>query len=231
MRQQLLTQGIVLTRTDYGEADRILTILTPDHGKIRVLAKGVRRVKSKLAGGIELFSTSQITFIPGRGEIGTLVSTRLITYYSHIVADLDRTMLGYELLKRLHKITEDAAEPAYYQLLTITLEALNTPALNGELIQLWFDAQLLKLTGHQPNLTTDAKGNKLTAGHEYDFDYNTMSFQPVEQGTYTPAHIKLLRLAFGLQQPFPLQQIQNVSAVLELAQRLVITARQQFLRI
>lgn len=104
---QIVTTAIVLGRTDYGEADRILTLLTPDQGKLRLLAKGVRRVKSKLAGGIELFSVSTITFVRGRGDIGALVSTRLNKHYGHIVQDLDRTMLGYELLKQLNKTTED----------------------------------------------------------------------------------------------------------------------------
>jgi DNA repair protein RecO (recombination protein O) len=55
----IVTKGIVLTRTDYGEADRILHFLTPDQGKIAGIAKGVRKSKSKLAGGIELFSVSK----------------------------------------------------------------------------------------------------------------------------------------------------------------------------
>src|SRR2546430_6710542 len=98
--KQLVTPAIILARIDYGEADRIITMLTPGHGKLRLLAKGVRRVRSKLAGGIELFSVSTITFIQGRSELGTLVSTRLQQYYSHIVQDLDRTMAGYELIKQ-----------------------------------------------------------------------------------------------------------------------------------
>jgi recombinational DNA repair protein (RecF pathway) len=57
----------------------------PDSGKLSLMAKGVRKVKSKLAGGIELFSTSEITYIPGRGSVGTLVSSRLMRHYGGIV--------------------------------------------------------------------------------------------------------------------------------------------------
>ena len=53
--KDLRTKAIVLRRTDYGEADRILQLLTPS-GKRSVIARGVRKEKSKLAGGIELFS-------------------------------------------------------------------------------------------------------------------------------------------------------------------------------
>ena len=84
--KQLQTEGIVLSRTDYGEADRIINILTPEQGKIALMARGVRKPKSKLAGGIELFSISDISYIKGKGEIGTLISVRLKKHYANIAA-------------------------------------------------------------------------------------------------------------------------------------------------
>src|SRR5688572_15436140 len=145
---QLVTEGIILSRIDYGEADRILTLLTPEQGKLRLMAKGVRRVKSKLAGGIELFSVSSITFVKGRGEIGTLISTRLAKHYAAIVKDLDRTMLGYDLIKQLNKVTEDHPEPEYFELLRHVFAALDDPAISLELVRFWFAAQLLRIEGH-----------------------------------------------------------------------------------
>ena len=194
--KQLVTTAIILNRTDYGEADRILTLLTPEYGKLSLLAKGVRKVKSKLAGGIELFSVSEITFIKGRGEVGTLVSTRLVKHYEHIVGDLNRTMLGYELIKRLNKITEDEPEEDYFHLLRETFEALDEVAVPLELIRFWFGLQLLRLNGHTPNLQTDDLGNKLTADTNYEFNYENMAFRPVEDGKFSAGHIKLLRLIF-----------------------------------
>src|SRR5689334_13497784 len=99
--RKLNTQGIVIARTNYGEAARIITFLTPDHGKLKVMAKGVRKSKSKLAGGIELFSVSHIGILKGKGEVDTLVSSRLIKHYGNIVKELDRTNLGYQLIKEL----------------------------------------------------------------------------------------------------------------------------------
>ena len=57
---RISTRSIILTRINYAEADRIITFLTPSNGKVRAIAKGVRKAKSKLAGGIELFSISDI---------------------------------------------------------------------------------------------------------------------------------------------------------------------------
>lgn len=194
---QLKTEGIVLARVNYGEADRILTLLTPNYGKIRVMAKGVRRVKSKLAGGIELFSVSEIVFIKGKGDIGTLVSSRLRQHYQAIVQDINRTMLGYELIKQLNKATEDECEEGYFAVLEQAFAALANTAVSQQLITLWFNGQLLKLGGHTPNLTTDTKGAKLTTGTAYSFSFEDMSFSPSSGGKFTSDHIKFLRLLFA----------------------------------
>lgn len=208
--KQLVTHAIILSRTDYGEADRILTMLTPQHGKISVLAKGVRRVKSKLAGGIELFSVSTITFIEGRSGLGTLVSTRLSKHYGHIVQNIDRTMLGYELIKNLNKITEDQAEEEYFGLLQQAFEALDDPAVPLPIIRFWFQAQLLSLGGHAPNLQTDASGDHLVVAAGYDFDLNSMCFVPKDTaGRFTSDHIKFLRLAFAGNHAKALSQVQG----------------------
>lgn len=176
--KQLQTRGIILTRTDYGEADRILTLLTPEQGKLRLMARGVRKQRSKLAGGIELFSVSDISYMQGRGEIGTLTSARLVNYYNNIITKIGRVQLGYELIKLLHKATEDQPEPEYFILLEQAFQALDDPAIDLDLIRLWFAAQLLRQAGHWPNLQTTASGDKLQAGQDYTFDPDEASFTP-----------------------------------------------------
>ncbi|MDB5185771.1 MAG: repair protein RecO [Candidatus Saccharibacteria bacterium] len=207
--KQIITTGIVLSRTDFQEADRIVKLLTPDHGKVSVIAKGVRRPKSKLAGGIELFSESDITFIPGRGDLATLVSSRLLTHYGDIVKDIQRTMLGYALLKRLNRATEDAAEPEYYAILKGTLQGLNDLELPSDALELWFTMQVLYLSGHIPNLRTDTAGNKLAADKSYLFEFDEMAFKEQEGGPYSANHIKLLRLGYAAASPLVLRQIKG----------------------
>lgn len=223
--RQLVTKAIILSRTEYGEADRILTLLTPEYGKLRLLAKGVRRIKSKLAGGIELFSVSQITYVKGRGDIGTLVSTRLIKHYAHIVGNLERTMLGYELIKQLNKATEDETEPEYFELIQQVFEALDDLQVPLPVIKLWFVMQLLRLGGHTPNLQTDATGNKLDTGQTYEFSLEDMAFTPVpNHGHFTANDIKFLRLGFAGHAPKVLAAVQGstqfVTACVPLVQTL-----------
>lgn len=212
--KQLVTCAIVLTRTNYGEADRIVTLLTPDQGKLRVMARGVRKPKSRLAGGIELFSISNITYIKGRGEIGTLISARLETHFGTIVQDIDRTMLGYELIKRINKATEDAAESEYFEILRQVFIALDTPAVTTELVDLWCSAQLLQQSGHAPNTRTDIHGDKLDESARYTFSFDDVAFAPSDDGRFTAEHIKVLRLLLSVNPPTTLMQVQGIEKLL-----------------
>src|SRR5690606_14086211 len=94
----LRTRAIVLRRTDYGEADRILQLLTPQ-GRRGVLARGVRREKSRLAGGIELFAISDVVMTRGKGELNILTSARLVVFYRHILEDYETLQFAYEAVK------------------------------------------------------------------------------------------------------------------------------------
>jgi DNA repair protein RecO (recombination protein O) len=227
---QILTKGIVLRRTDYSEADRIITLLTPDHGKLTLMARGVRRAKSKLAGGIELFSVSDLTFIKGKGDIGTLISARLDQYYDKIVTDINRVQTGYELIKILNKATEDQTESEYFDLLQQAFADLNDSAISLELIHLWFQAQLLKLAGHTPNLQTDITGQKLQADQTYNFDFDAMTFAPHPSGHFQADQIKALRLLFDGHPPAKLQQVQGMGGLLPALAPLLRTAATTFIR-
>lgn len=227
--KHLKTTGIILSRIDYGEADRILTVLTPDHGKLRLLARGVRKVKSKLAGGIELFSTSDITFIQGRGEMGTLISTRLIKHYGHIIDDIDRVQLGYELIKTLNRATEDHPEQEYFELLDQAFAALDDKAIDLSLIRVWFEARLLRTAGHSPNLRTDTEGVKLEAGRKYDFDHEAMAFKLNDDGKYNPGDIKTLRLLFSTNSPEHINNVQGIAPALKNTELLIRTMSRDFL--
>jgi DNA repair protein RecO (recombination protein O) len=202
------TEGIILARINYGEADRILTFLTPDHGKVKAFAKGVRKQKSKLAGGLELFSVCSLSIMVGKSEINTLISTRLKKHYGEIVKNLDRTNAGYDMIKLINQSTAEHPEPAYFELLRGGFEGLDDSDLDWRLSKLWFDMHLLQLTGHAPNLKTDANGKSLEKDTNYNFDIEAMCFvKPVRgEGVYTTNHIKLLRLAVSASVPKPLAQ-------------------------
>jgi DNA repair protein RecO (recombination protein O) len=192
--KQFSSNGIILRRVDYGEADRIITLLTSDFGKIHAIAKGVRKQKSKLAGGIELFSVSEIHFIKGKNEIDTIVSTRLIKHYGHIVTDLERTEVAYEMLKTLNKTLEDRTGSEYFVVLNESLAALDNNRIPFELSELSFKMRVLQALGHVPEFSVDSKGQALDENATYEFDYESVSFKTKPEGNFNKNHLKVLRL-------------------------------------
>lgn len=207
------TKAIVLRRTNYGEADRILQLLTPEHGKVSVIAKGARREKSKLAGGIELFAICDVTFIPGRGEMGTLTGARLDTFFAHILDSYDRLQLGYEAVKQVSRVAESVNEPAFFELLKVTYESLNDSEINQKVIEAWFWLQLAILMGVGMNLSTDVNGMKLVEESRYDFEEAESAFSYSENGRFTTEHIKLMRI-LSAQPPRVAQQVKGIEELI-----------------
>ncbi len=207
---QLVSKCVVLHRINYGEKDRIVTLLTSDHGKVRVLAKSVRSNKSKLAGGIELFSESTVGLTKSKGDLYVLTSSRLDMHYENIAKDLQRTMLGYDFLKIVNKLTEDGAGEEMYKVLSASLAALNDLEFSKELVELWFNVQILHEIGSLPNLQTAPNGRDLEQADMYSFDYDSHCFIPNNRGIFTQNHIKLLRLILSTKNPRVLVQIENI---------------------
>ncbi len=195
----LKTKAIVLSRVNYGETDRILTVITPDLGKLRLIARGVRVIKSKLAGGIELFSVNDISFIKGRSDVYTLTSSRLSQNYGHIIKDINRVQFGYEILKTIHKTTEDVTDKEFFNLLEFSLSTLNDVRIPLDLSRIVFMSRLLAVSGHAPNLNKDNSGKILSESSKYKFDIETMAFYPEESGNYTANDIKFLRIVFSVE--------------------------------
>lgn len=186
------TRAIVLRRTNYGEADRILQLLTPE-GKRSVMARSVRREKSRLAGGIELFAVSDIVISPGKGELGILTSARLMQFYHHILEDYDRMQFAYEAMKQVGRASEETSEPEWYDVLLEVLMGLDA-AIALQLVQTWFYVRYAELQGHGLNLATDSDGQPLQSDTRYRYDESEKGLRSALSGELTSDHIKFLRL-------------------------------------
>ncbi len=187
------TRAIVLRRTNYGEADRILQLLTPD-GRRSVMAKGVRKEKSKLAGGIELFAVSDVVLGEGKGDLGILTSAQLVHFYRHILEDYDRLQFGYRAIKLTSKASDTVDEPEWFDLLGEVLAALDALTIPLELIETWFLLRYSALLGRELNLDLDIDGVPLTAETNYRYDSGEQGLRPLQSGEVTSDHVKLLRL-------------------------------------
>lgn len=189
----LRTRAIVLRRTNFGEADRILQLLTPE-GRRSVMAKGVRREKSKLAGGIELFAITDVVLGEGRGDLGILTAAQLVKFYRHILEDYDRLQLGYRVIKLVGTASDAVDEPEWFDLLAEVLAALDALTIPSELIETWFLLHYSGLLGREINLDRDIDGVPLSAELKYRYDSSEEGLRPLQSGEVTSDHIKLLRL-------------------------------------
>ncbi len=100
------TEGVVLSRRNYGEADRILTVYTKHFGKIRLLAKGVRKPKSRKRGHVEIFSLIKFSASKGHG-LDLITEAELIESYDGIRKDLKKIAVAYYLCEVLNSTTRE----------------------------------------------------------------------------------------------------------------------------
>lgn len=187
------SRAIVLRRTNYGEADRVLDLLTPD-GRVSVMARAVRKEKSKLAGGIELFAVCDVVIGEGKSDLGVLTSARLVHFYRHILEDYDRMQFAYEVLAQVAKASASLDEPEWYDIVSEVLAALDVLTVSLALVQTWFYVRIAALLGDELSLMRDYKGEKLSSDKKYRYDSQEKGFTEDERGQITAEHIKILRL-------------------------------------
>jgi DNA repair protein RecO len=208
----LRTQAIVLRRTNYGEVDRIVQLLTPE-GRVTVMAKSVRRERSKLAGGIELFAVSDVVIHRGKSDMGILTSARLVKFYRHILEDYNRLQFGYEVIKHISRASEAVDEPEWFDVLQQVLAGLDVITLPRQLIEAWFYLHLSTLLGHELSLRHDTSGQPLSSGKRYIYDVSERGLRPHQGGELTSDHIKFLRLV-SAKSLAAVAQIGGVEAIL-----------------
>lgn len=186
------TLAYVLKRTNYGEADRILNIITPD-GKRAVIAKGVRKEKSKLAGGVEMFSLSELNIHYGKGEFGLVTSAKMKKFYGEILKDLSSMELAAAVLKRINILSDSSDNPEHFRIVDQVLKNLDA-GLDKMLVDTWFLMNAAKASGEQINLFYDADGRKLSADETYEWNIMEKALVTRESGEITADEIKLMRL-------------------------------------
>lgn len=174
---ELRTKGVILRRTNYGESDRILNILAPE-GRISALAKGVRKEKSKLAGGIEMFCLSEFTIHQGKSNIAIITSAKMLKFYQKILIELPRLELASDILKQIGRISEDISSPEHFSLVNQVLSALDL-ALPLPLVEVWFCLNLARTNGEQINLIRDCYGAPLTSQISYIWDFHEKALSPL----------------------------------------------------
>ena len=193
MSSDIRTKALVLRRTNYGESDRILHLLT-ESGTVSAIAHSARKEKSKLAGGIEMFCLSEVTIKNNKkNATGYITSAKMLKYYHNILADLSRLELASFVLKQIWRVAENDAGSGYFNITNQSLAGIDA-GFELPLVEAWFLLNFAKTNGEEINLVYDNSGKKLQQDKLYAWNTIDNALELQEQGNIDANDIKLMRL-------------------------------------
>ncbi|WKZ83200.1 MAG: DNA repair protein RecO [Acidimicrobiia bacterium] len=136
-------QGIVLRSFPFGEADRVVVMLSPNHGRLRAVAKGVRRTKSRFGGRLEPFTHVDLVLYEGR-NLDTITQVSVIEAFPRVRGDLDRVLAAGTMVEAIDAVVqENEGSRRSFLLLQRGLRALEAKPAHPDVIASF----LLKLAG------------------------------------------------------------------------------------
>lgn len=193
MRERIYrTEALIVRRRDFSEADRLLVIATPI-GKRHVIAKGVRKTTSRIAGHIELFTHTRLLLAIGR-NLDIITQSQVLNSFPTLHADLTRLGCAYYVTDLYDAFTHDAEEnPALFRLLMHTFAALDT-SHQLDLVLRAYELRFLHSVGYRPQLHRCAVCHALLT-MEAD------RFSPTLGGVVCPLHGDADRAALPMQLP------------------------------
>jgi DNA repair protein RecO (recombination protein O) len=144
-------RGMVLRTIRLGEADRIVTLMTEQHGKVRAVAKGVRRTKSKFGSRLEPLSHVALLGWQGRGDLDMINQVEVIDTFRAVREDLDRMAAAMSMLEVVDQIGQERhGNPRLYEMLVGAMAAL--AERNSPMVAPAFFLKVLALEGSAPML-------------------------------------------------------------------------------
>lgn len=190
-------QGVVLRTHKLGEADRIITFCTRERGKVRAVAKGVRKTKSRFGGRLEPIAHVNLQLYEGRGELDIVTQAETVDVFSNIRKDLDRARRAISMLEVVDLIAqEQEASPRMYQMLVGALRSLDetdSPLIVGS-----FYWKLLALEGLRPVLDTCASCGEQDDLVAFDLTQGGVLCRNCRAGrAVSPDALSLLRRVLG----------------------------------
>ena len=147
-QQQYVTEALILSVRDMGEADRLVTLFSREHGKISAAAYGARRTRSRLAGTVQSFAQVSVSLIPGR-SLDTIGQCEVIRSFSELREDLELMTYGAFLTELISELWPDRSpEPSAFDVLIGAWALLSEK--NPRLVSIAGAWQLLALAGFHP---------------------------------------------------------------------------------
>jgi DNA repair protein RecO (recombination protein O) len=161
-------QGIVLRSYPFGEADRVVVLLSPNHGKIRTVAKGIRKTKSRFGGRLEPFTHVDLVLYEGR-NLDTITQVAVIEPFPRLRASLDAVVAAGTMVETADAVAqEDEASMRLFLLLHRGLRALEAGQIGADLITSYL-LKLADVVGVAPSLQVCASCGRVEELHRFSF--------------------------------------------------------------
>lgn len=196
MTQLYRDYGIVLRTYKLGEADRIVVLVTRGHGKVRAVAKGVRKTKSRFGSRLEPTSHVALQLYEGR-ELDIVTQVESIDHFRPIRDDLDRIARASAMLEAVDQIAQEReVNPRLYQMLLGGLRAL--AAHNGPVVVPAFFWKLLALEGYRPITEQCAECGVIGPLVAFELEAGGLLCEDCRRGTaISPEAVDLLQRILG----------------------------------
>lgn len=150
-------QGVVLRSVKLGEADKIVTILTQGSGKVRAVAKGVRKTTSRFGARVEPFTHVNLMLYRGRGSLDTITQAEILAPHLRLRTDLALFAAGETMVEAVDKVAEEHERNVRLVLLLLSgLRALDAGPTDPAAVAESFVLKLLSLSGFHPSLAACA---------------------------------------------------------------------------
>ena len=194
--QQMITQGVVLRAMDYSESDKIITILTPMHGRITAILKGVKKVTAKMKFASQPFCFAQFKLV-GRGDMLTVSGATEIENFFDITQDYRDMVAGSAILEMADSASV-VQEPDHllFSGLLHALKTLATTDTDPDVIMMRFALGVFKITGYAMNLRTCKTCGKPLSSDMVRFDVDSGEFVCIHCSTnrYIPISARTLEV-------------------------------------
>jgi len=196
---QFRDRGVVVRTIRLGEADRIVTLMTERHGKVRAVAKGVRRTTSKFGSRLEPLTHVALLGWQGRGDLDTITQVETIDTFRAVREDLDRMSAALSMLEVVDQVGQERhANPHLYEMAVGAIGALADH--HSPMVAPAFFLKVLALEGSAPVLDACVSCGQ-------DDDVRLVAFDLLEGGVLcqtcrrgrplTPEGLSLLRRTLG----------------------------------
>lgn len=184
--------GIIIKQINFGDYDKILSIITEKHGKISAIAKGVRKINSKKSASCELFVKSKFAFAKGR-SLDIITETQPVTFFDSLKSALEKIATLFYISELLDQFIEEGDEMQSREIYQLLNDFLHLCAKSGQenLFSLTrgFESRLLSVLGVSPDLYNCVKcGSKL-------FDSQSFRYNPADGGIFCSACGEIRKLS------------------------------------